>query len=605
MLNSAAPKFLKAGYGLKQERGADRRILVERLRYWRLRSPNLQMAMSKEKVSLWVTAAITFGSGLLNLYSVIGPAEPANLHRLQRVFSLDFIHASRYAALLIGFALVAVSFNLLKRKRRAWMIAVGLCFLSFVFHLTKGLDYEEAIVSGVVVIALLLNRRVYRVKSRTPELHISFVQLAIVIGVALTYGIGGFWLLEPRHFGMNFHIDDAIRSTFTVMTFGNAGIVPQTLYAHWYLRSLHLATFALLGYVAWVLFQPTLYSLTRRPHDVELANRIREEHGRSSLDYFKTWPDKTIFISSSGRSFLAYGVALGFAVVLGDPVGPDDDLEETVLEFTELCSENGWRVAFHQTNPEFLPIYHNAGYKKLKIGDDALVDLQQFSLQGKERRRLRSKVNELDKLGMRTEWIEVPIPDSVLREAREVSDEWLKIPGRRERKFTLGWFDEDYVRRTPLLVVRDPSGKMLAFLNFIRSYGPSEGESDLMRRRKDTPNGIMDYLFIKSFLELKARGYARCNLGMAPMSGFQESEDSTLQERSIHTFFQRWERIFSFQGLRFYKAKFASTWEPRYVIYRNALDLPRMALALARVSAFRRDEKIEWSEEERDELEVA
>jgi phosphatidylglycerol lysyltransferase len=555
------------------------------------------MPVSKEKGVLWVTAAVTFGSGLLNLYSVIQAQEPSSLHRLERVFSLDFIHASRYAALLIGFALVAVSFNLLKRKRRAWIIAVGLSFLSCVSHLAKGLDYEEAMVSGAVGIALLLNQRMYRVKSRTPELHISFVQLAIVIGVVLAYGIGGFWLLEPRHFGINFHIGDAVRSTFTVMTFGDAGIAPQTRYAQWYLRSLHLATFALLGYLSWVLFQPTLYNLTRRRYDVELANRIREKYGRSALDYFKTWPDKTIFISSSGRSFLAYGVELGFAVVLGDPVGPDDDLAETVREFTELCSDNGWRVAFYQTHPDLVPIYHNAGYKKLKVGDDAVVDLQQFSLNGKERRRLRSKVNELDKIGMRTEWIEVPIPDRVLREAHEVSEDWLRIPGRRERKFTLGWFDQDYLRQTPLLVVRDPSGRMLAFLNFIHSYGPGEGASDLMRRRSDTPNGIMDYLFIKSFLELKARGYVRCNLGMAPMSGFQKGEDPTLQERAIHKFFQRWERIFSFQGLRFYKAKFASSWEPRYVIYRNALDLPHMALALAKVSAFRRDERIEWSEE--------
>jgi phosphatidylglycerol lysyltransferase len=563
------------------------------------------MAVSKEKLALWLTAMVTFGSGLLNLYSVISPSEPANLHRLQRIFSLDFIHASRYAALVIGFAMVAVSFNLLKRKRRAWLIAIGLSLLSCLFHLTKGLDYEEAIVSAAVVVALLLNRRIYQVKSRTPELHVSSIQLAIMIAVVLTYGIGGFWLLQPRHFGINFHIGDAIRSTFTIMTFGDAGIVPHTHYAHWFLRSLHLATFVLLGYVAWVFFQPTLYSLTRRPHDIDLANRIREKYGRSSLDYFKTWPDKTIFISSSGRSFLAYGVALGFAIVLGDPVGPEDDLEDTIREFTDLCSVNGWRVAFHQTDPDLLSIYQKLGYKKLKIGDDALVDLGQFSLEGKDRRRLRAKVNELDKLGMRTEWIDPPIPESVLREAREVSDEWLKIPGRRERKFTLGWFHEDYVRRTPLLVVRDSAGKMLAFLNFIRSFGPQEGEADLMRRRSDAPNGIMDYLFIKSFLELKARGYARCNLGMAPMSGFQESENPSIQERAIHTFFQRWERIFSFQGLRFYKAKFATSWEPRYVIYRNALDLPRMALALAKVSAFRPDEKIEWLEGEREEIEVA
>jgi phosphatidylglycerol lysyltransferase len=559
----------------------------------------------RERIGIWSVAAVTFGSGLLNLYSVVGPAHPANLRRLRAVFPLEFIDASRNFSLLIGFALVAVSFSLLKQKRRAWKIAIGLCLLSCVFHLTKGLNYEEAAVCGIVALVLLLNPRLYRVRSRTPALSISFVQLAIVFIVVFAYGVVGFWLLEPRHFGINLDIGKAIRSTFTAVTFfGDARIVPQTRHAVWFLQSLHVMTFILLGYIAWVLFQPRLLNRARRMSDVKLAGCIREKYGRSSLDYFKTWPDKTIFISSSERSFLAYGVALGFAIVLGDPVGPDDDLEEIIREFTELCCESGWRIAFYQVDPDFLSLYQKAGYKKLKIGEDAMVDLQEFSLERKDR-RLRSKVKDLDKIGIHTDWIDAPIPKDILLEAREVSDDWLKIPGRRERKFTLGWFDEDYIRCTPLLVARDPAGAMLAFVNFIRSFGPNEAESDLMRRRSDAPNGIMDYLFVKCFFTLKDQGYARYNMRMAPMSGFQKSENPKLQERAIHTFFQQWERIFSFQGLRFYKAKFATNWEPRYVVYRNVLDLSLLPFALARISAFHQNEVVQWAEEERDELKVA
>jgi len=105
-----------------------------------------------------------------------------------------------------------------------------------------------------------------------------------------------------------------------------------------------------------------------------------------------------------------------------------------------------------------------------------------------------------------------------------------------------------------------------------------------MRRRTDVPNGIMDYLFIKLFESARERGYARVSLGMAPMTGFQEHEEATAEERLIHGLFQRLNYVFSFRGLRHYKAKFATSWEPRYLIYRSSVELPRIALALRRIS---------------------
>jgi phosphatidylglycerol lysyltransferase len=110
-----------------------------------------------------------------------------------------------------------------------------------------------------------------------------------------------------------------------------------------------------------------------------------------------------------------------------------------------------------------------------------------------------------------------------------------------------------------------------------------------MRHRTDAPNGTMDYLFIKLFLYASERGYARVSLGMAPMTGFEEREEATTEEHAIHGLFQKLDFLFSFRGLHHYKAKFATSWEPRYLVYRSVLDLPRIAFALRRLSEIKKE----------------
>lgn len=167
-----------------------------------------------------------------------------------------------------------------------------------------------------------------------------------------------------------------------------------------------------------------------------------------------------------------------------------------------------------------------------------------------------------------------------------MSDQWLEIPGRRERSFTVGHFDADYLRSTPVLSVVDRGGTLLAFINLI-SVDNNEITGDLMRRSAHAPNGIMDYLFVNLFEYAKQRGYARVSLGMAPMTGFREHEHATIEERAIHAVSRKLDFLFSFRGLHHYKAKFATSWEPRYLIYSSFLQLPRTALALRRISEVR------------------
>jgi phosphatidylglycerol lysyltransferase len=327
-----------------------------------------------------------------------------------------------------------------------------------------------------------------------------------------------------------------------------------------------------------------LYKFVTYPHERAAARAIVEEHGRSALDYFKFWPDKSFLFSSSRRSFIAYGVGSGFALALADPVGPEDEIEGLLEEFSEFCRGNDWGCGFHQTLPDFLPLYEKLGYRKLKVGDDAIVNLAAFSLDGRERKTLRHTINKLEENGITYHWHDPPIDDGVISQAAAVSDEWLRIPGRRERRFTLGMFDPGYLRSTPIAAARDGGGTMLAFVNQIPSYRKGEATVDLMRHRTNVPAGIMDYLFVKLFLQLKGRGFERFNLGMSPMSGFQEYEKPSAEEKAIHYLFQHLNFLFSYRGLKHYKAKYAGTWEPRYAIYRNPLDLARLAVALRYVT---------------------
>ncbi len=389
---------------------------------------------------LVLSALLCFGSGVVNLHSVLGgPALPERAAQIAKVFPVEFVHVSRFAAMLAGLGLIVLSLNVWRRKRRAYHIGLVLALGSAAFHLTKGLDYEEAIVSVVLASVLWLSRRQFTVRSTAPDLGRGTARLALAVGSAFGYGIAGFWLLDRRQFGLDFTLAEASATTVRYFTFiGDASLVPRTHYAAWFLDSLYVISAVAIAYSALAVFRPVVYRYRTAPHERERAKRIVAAHGNSVLDFFKFWPDKSLYFSPSGRGFLGYRVAAGYAIVLGDPVGPPDEIEPLIVDFEAMCRENDWGLAFYQTPFETLALYERLGFRKLKVGEDAIVDLTAFSLQGKRNSKLRSKINQFNKMGISFVGRQPPLSPQLLAEAREVSDSWLSLPGRRERTFSLG-----------------------------------------------------------------------------------------------------------------------------------------------------------------------
>ena len=532
-----------------------------------------------------LAALITLANGAANLYSALNLPPPTRQRLLRDLLPLGLRHFPHSVALLIGLALVVSAINIRKRRRRAFQIVFILSLASVLTHLLSGPDYAQAAWSLLLAGLLLYARRGFTVRSRQPEWRLIAARIGAAALAAFCYGVVGFWLLDEREFGINFGWLDSLRRTMLYLTFiGDASLVPRTRDAAWFLDSLYALSAVVIVYAIFALYRPVVYRFHTLPQERLRAKGILSLHGRASLDFFKLWPDKSYFFNSKGNCFIAYSVGANFAVALSDPVGPEEEIAATVAGFRQYCEDYGWGVAFYQAWPDFLPLYRRLGFKKLKIGDTAIVNLTGFNLEGSAMKYFRKKIRQLEHDGVRIRHYEAPISDETLRKLEEVSDEWLKIPGRRERAFSLGRFEPGYIRFTPVVAAEDAERRVLAFVNRIPSYRAGEATVDLMRHRADAPNGVMDYLFVKLMLRCKEEGFTRFNLGMAPMAGFREREDVSAAERALYLFFRRLNFLFSFSGLKRYKAKFATDWEPRYAIYRHALDLPKLCIALSKVS---------------------
>jgi phosphatidylglycerol lysyltransferase len=286
--------------------------------------------------------------------------------------------------------------------------------------------------------------------------------------------------------------------------------------------------------------------------------------------------DKPLLFSPTGRSFLMYGVEGRSWIAMGDPVGADDEKQELIWQFREMCDLHaGWPV-FYEVQRQSLHFYLDLGLTLLKIGEEARVALESFSLEGRSRKWMRYTLRRLEADGCS---FEIVPSGSIIDELRVISDSWLAEKRTREKGFSLGFFSEQYLRRCDVAVVRRGE-QIVAFANLWKGAG-EELSVDLMRHLPDAPAGVMDYMFISLILWGQQQGYRWFNLGMAPLSGLENRALGTLWSRVGSLAYRFGENFYNFQGLRQYKEKFDPEWEPMYLASPGGLALPRILTNLA------------------------
>lgn len=510
-----------------------------------------------------VLAVSTFMAGVVLLVSGATPALGSRLTWIHRVFPLGIIEVSHFVGSLVGFALLLLARGLQRRLDAAYHLTVGLLAVGIVASLFKGWDYEEAVILTTLLAALLVARRhFYRRAALTAGPFGRGWVIAIGVAILASTYIG-FFVHKHVQYSSELWWHFALR-----------GDAPRFLRAQ----------MGVLGAAALVALARLLRPARRSPRlptaaDVARAQPIIAQSPRA-VAHLALVGDKTLLFNDAGTAFLMYGVAGRTWVACGDPVGPPNEHENLVWRFRELADARGAQVAFYEVGAALLPLYLDLGLTPHKLGEEARVPLASYSLEGGSRHGLRRTRRQVVRAGSAFAVLPAEQVPSVLDEIHLVSDAWLAAKQGREKGFSLGRFDPEYLRCLPLAVVRQGS-RIVAFANLWPGGEREELSIDLMRYSPDAPPGVMEYLLIELMLWGKAEGYRYFNLGIAPLSGLQPRRLAPVWTRLSALMFKHGELLYRFHGLRAYKEKFDPQWTPVYLASHGWLGLPRLLADIA------------------------
>lgn len=531
-------------------------------------------------------AALVASMGVINLLSAVRPALPSRVAWLQDLFPIEIRHSAHLFTALSGFWLLILAFGLLRRKRVAWLLTIGFLGVSIIVNLVKGLNFEESLFAALLLLLLSATRGVYTARSDAPSVAQGAKTLLASGLFTLAYGTAGLFFLDRVH-GVKGNLPGAALQTLMMfIAQDNAGLIPATRFGRFFVDSIYWVGGITLLYSLWMLLRPML--LRGAPADEAQhiqAKAIVGRYGGSSLAAMTLLGDKSYFFSASGKSLIAYVPKGRGAVALGDPIGPQEEAAEMIQGFLDFCRVNDWTPGFYQVQPSLLDLYGQFGFRAIKIGEEAVVNLITFTMSGKSGQDLRTARNKLTKSGHGITFYQPPISRSLLVELRSVSDEWLGMMKGSEKKFSVGWFDEAYLGQTTIAVVRKPDGVVSAFANLVGAASAKGIAIDLMRHRRDMLNGTMEFLFISLFQYCHEQGYERFYLGLSALSGVGTTNASARVEKMIHHLYDHLNRFYNFKGLHAYKEKFRPQWEPRYLVFPGYGALVDVVVALIRADS--------------------
>lgn len=312
-------------------------------------------------------------------------------------------------------------------------------------------------------------------------------------------------------------------------------------------------------------------NLPSNPFDKNEVFSFLKRNGFHHLSHLILLQDKQVYWAQDGNILISYKRIVNKLIVLGDPVGEERLFPASLKEFSEYCEQNGLKPIFYQVSPKYQQYYKDLGFRSLKVGEEGKVQVQDFSIAGKQGGKFRTSLNKFNREGFSFDVAHPPFTHDFLAELREVSDSWLGK--QKEKGFSVVSFREDYVNLFPVALLYDADGKVAAFATLATDY-KKHISIDLMRKRENSPNGTMDVLFVQTFQWLKENEYKTCSLGMAPLANVGQDKHACFSEKLMGFTYSQGNDFYNFKGLKAFKSKFAHEWEPKYIVYKRALLLP-------------------------------
>jgi lysyl-tRNA synthetase class 2 len=529
--------------------------------------------------------AAAVGAALVGMINIASALTPNIRWRGQALLGFEPVEAMRMfhaLALPAGAALLLIAPYLARRRRRAANAAVWLLLALAVLNVLKGLDFEEALLCLLAAAALHRSRGAFTVEHepitqrsriwRVPLLGASGLVLVTVAGWASTGRpaaakmIGETWAL--------------VRYRPGPLHFERHALLQDHLHFSWMPLSVHTIEIATLLAIAYTVFRPLAAPRALPPPATRrLAVDLVRAHGHDSLSFFKLRADKHYFFNDTRTAFVGYRVQASVLILSGDPVGPVEAFGELLGAVRQFARARGLKLAVLGASEPMLAAYHGLGLRSIYLGDEAVIEVGAFSLEGRAIRKVRQSVTRLRKAGYTAQLHTIATLDAVqLREIEGVLDAGRHGAPERGFSMALDSIRGDCERDTLFVLGCDAEGEIRGVLHFVPCYGRAAVSLSFMRRDPRTPNGLTEFLVAEAMTLLRERGIEECSLNFATAARFMHHPANRL-ERAIGLLARRMNRQFQIESLYRFNAKFFPRWEPRYAVYEGRLGLPRMFLA--------------------------
>ncbi|NUO44562.1 MAG: DUF2156 domain-containing protein [Streptomyces sp.] len=545
--------------------------------------------MGYARFAVWYLRLVAFVNFLSAVWVSLG--QDVRRHNQEDLFTPYLLTAGFASGVFTAFLAITMR----RRKRAAWLLNLGLsgAFLAlFAFAMVfpeirrHPQNWVSLALTAAFVSALLLGRREFYAKGDR-----SNPKLAAAVGAG---GLLGSSLLAA----LLVTVTNERHSTFAACwRYGTLRLVSITDF-----RSPGIATpnwvDVTVNGISTVLLLAVLYAAFRSRRAVDPLTeddekRLRElldRHGdRDSLGYFALRREKSVVWSPSGKAAVAYRVVGGVALASGDPLGDPEAWPGAIEPWLDQARAHGWIPAVMGASEEAGTVYARHGLDALELGDEALVEVAEFTLEGRAMRTVRQAHNRVRRAGytVRIRRHE-EIPAAEMAALVKRADDWRDGATERGFSMALGRLGDARDGRCVMLECTDAEGELRALLSFV-PWGPHGLSLDLMRRDRDCDNGLVEFMVIDLLRRAHEIGITQVSLNFAMFRSVFErggrlGAGPVLRLwRSLLSFFSRWWQI---ESLYRANAKYRPIWEPRFLLFEKSADLPRIGLASARAEGF-------------------
>jgi phosphatidylglycerol lysyltransferase len=516
-----------------------------------------------------VFSALFFLAGGMLLVSGALPAVPEHMKWLRTVVPISFIEVSHIIGSLTGLFLLFLARGVWLRLDAAYYGGAAFLVIGIIASLAKGFDWHEATILGISLILFLPTAKVFYRKASLFTMSFSplwIIMIMVAIGWSLVEGFEAY-----RH--VDYTDDLWLRFSYV------KGDAPR------FLRSALVISLVAFGYMMYNAFKVAVPDAIHKPSadDIEHAREIAGM-SHDPVGFLALLGDKSILWSKTRKSFIMYLNTPRYWIAMGDPVGDAGEYEDLVWRFRENANLYAGYTVFYQVSDRFLPLYLDRGLILIKMGEEARINLPQFTLEGGKMENQRKTRNRFLKNGYTMRILEKDEVIANMPALKKISDDWIAAKNAREKGFSLGFFSEDYIRHTRVAVV-EKDGGIIAFANLWQLDNHDHISIDLMRYGPDAPSNTMEFLFVSTILWAQEQGYKWFNLGMAPLSGMEEHELAPFWHKIGRIIYKHGEEFYNFEGLHAYKSKFSPSWYPRYLAAPPGPRIPLVLLSCAVIIA--------------------